>query len=222
MGGAFRVKQFPPRVYAKTMSHRCDDACSICNDDLATRIAHALPCGHAFHVQCIIDWFRRGRSDCPLCRDDPNIASTAAPSYAAERITRKADLAVFCSDALALGTTEAIITDRIERHIPLFDLLQLVSPMFAKGNRLLEQAMREGDTYGLVYNDSAHAAVCAVCAQGVRNKDVLCGIAGSIDGMLAAHAVVVQYTAEQLRGRDLNARTREAVMNDAEHVCREL
>ena len=133
------------RLY-RSMSHRCDDICLICNDDLASWITHALLCGHAFHAPCIIDWVRRGRSECPLCRDDPITEAEVSPtlSYAAARIARKADSAVFCSDALALGTAEAAITDRIERRIPLFDLLQLVPPTFAEGDRLLGQARMEG------------------------------------------------------------------------------
>ena len=77
-------------------------------------------------------------------------------------------------------------------------------------------------TRGLVYNDAAHAAVCELCVQRVRNKDALCGISGSIDGMLAAHAVVLQFTEEELSRRDLSILTRDAIMMDAEHVCREL
>ena len=48
--------------------------CSICQDD-EVECAHALePCGHTFHANCIIDWFRRGHSTCPECRDDPGEA----------------------------------------------------------------------------------------------------------------------------------------------------
>ncbi|KAH6797470.1 hypothetical protein C2S52_022024 [Perilla frutescens var. hirtella] len=44
--------------------------CCVCQEDLCEgegRIA-TLDCNHDYHVQCIIDWLRRGRNFCPLCR----------------------------------------------------------------------------------------------------------------------------------------------------------
>ena len=29
-----------------------------------------LQCGHRFHVDCIVQWFRGGNRQCPLCMDD--------------------------------------------------------------------------------------------------------------------------------------------------------
>ena len=45
--------------------------CSICTEPLAEGGSHALACGHAFHAACICEWFRRGASSCPNCRDAP-------------------------------------------------------------------------------------------------------------------------------------------------------
>ncbi|KAI9991620.1 hypothetical protein PInf_016963 [Phytophthora infestans] len=48
-----------------------DQSCSIClNEDPVTdetRPAVALPCGHHFHEDCVIDWFSTSIT-CPLCR----------------------------------------------------------------------------------------------------------------------------------------------------------
>ena len=43
--------------------------CSICCDT-AQNTFHELPCGHSFHADCIIQWFRSGGPTCPLCRND--------------------------------------------------------------------------------------------------------------------------------------------------------
>jgi hypothetical protein len=99
-------------------------------------------------------------------------------------------------------------------------LLRLDLPKFDEGERLLEQAKTEGGACGHVYNDSVHAAICAVCTH--YNKDALCGIVGNVDGMLAAEAVVVQLTTNELGQRDLSTHTQDTIMMDEKHVCREL
>ena len=44
------------------------DACTICLEPLGES-AHALEeCGHRYHVDCIMRWFRSGNEQCPLCR----------------------------------------------------------------------------------------------------------------------------------------------------------
>ena len=51
------------------------EVCCICRDTLADG-ASSPPleeCGHcAFHVRCIVRWFRSGNATCPLCRSDPS------------------------------------------------------------------------------------------------------------------------------------------------------
>uniref|UniRef100_A0A0E0JJT9 RING-type domain-containing protein n=1 Tax=Oryza punctata TaxID=4537 RepID=A0A0E0JJT9_ORYPU len=43
--------------------------CGICLDDLVDLTAVKLPCGHAFHGQCITNWLFEGKT-CPMCRRD--------------------------------------------------------------------------------------------------------------------------------------------------------
>jgi len=44
-------------------------SCIICLEDFEeTRTNHSLPCGHTFHVDCIIKCFRK-TNECPYCRD---------------------------------------------------------------------------------------------------------------------------------------------------------
>lgn len=52
-------------------NHCYNDHCSICIEDFAEpneSISHTLPCGHRFHVQCIVQCFRKS-NECPNCRD---------------------------------------------------------------------------------------------------------------------------------------------------------
>ena len=42
--------------------------CVICHETMKS--VHTLECGHSFHVPCIISWFRSGKGNCPLCRDE--------------------------------------------------------------------------------------------------------------------------------------------------------
>lgn len=44
--------------------------CTICLECNASKATCALRCGHSFHADCAIDWFRTGNDGCPLCRSD--------------------------------------------------------------------------------------------------------------------------------------------------------
>ena len=47
--------------------------CSICTDPLSDETSsHRLPCGHTFHTECIVQWFRYEHTTCPLCRSEEN------------------------------------------------------------------------------------------------------------------------------------------------------
>lgn len=50
--------------------------CAICLEGFAGRPSHAIQCGHVFHVDCIMRWFRNGHPTCPTCRDAPDDASS--------------------------------------------------------------------------------------------------------------------------------------------------
>lgn len=45
----------------------CAICCETCEDDHTT----TLSCNHSYHTSCILEWYRIGNSNCPLCRDDP-------------------------------------------------------------------------------------------------------------------------------------------------------
>lgn len=51
----------------------CNEECAICYNKLDEGSAHKLECGHCFHTDCVITWFRSGQETCPLCRGFPHI-----------------------------------------------------------------------------------------------------------------------------------------------------
>lgn len=58
---------FIKNIFKFGQPNACEtEECSICVDDLNTRITR-LPCSHVFHSKCIDKWFIRN-SSCPLCR----------------------------------------------------------------------------------------------------------------------------------------------------------
>jgi hypothetical protein len=42
--------------------------CSICLEPLTEHVAIALPCGHRFHKDCIVNWLVRSQGKCPNCK----------------------------------------------------------------------------------------------------------------------------------------------------------
>ena len=46
-----------------------DDACPICMDGWSSGKVYALPCAHAFHEECIMQWLAR-EMRCPMCNLD--------------------------------------------------------------------------------------------------------------------------------------------------------
>ena len=46
-----------------------NEICKICFEKInmnTTKIL--LPCGHSYHKECIVEWFREGRNECPECK----------------------------------------------------------------------------------------------------------------------------------------------------------
>lgn len=63
-----------PMDFAKTMSivtkENDENNCPICFECLDSKSAYKLECGHEFHSECIIQWFRypENGGTCPMCR----------------------------------------------------------------------------------------------------------------------------------------------------------
>jgi len=52
----------------------CKDDCAICLEPLDGKPSKGgfgqLECSHCFHVDCLFDWYDKGKTACPLCRTD--------------------------------------------------------------------------------------------------------------------------------------------------------
>ena len=50
-----------------------DEECAVCRDMLSEGQTVRLECGHVFHTQCAVTWFRMPQSGgaCPMCRGEP-------------------------------------------------------------------------------------------------------------------------------------------------------
>ena len=46
-----------------------DSTCSICMNEM-TEFTFQLPCQHVFHSMCLLNWISKGKTTCPLCRQE--------------------------------------------------------------------------------------------------------------------------------------------------------
>ena len=50
------------------------EQCTVCQTELHGREdVHTLACGHTFHTNCIMQWFRSLQSRCPLCNNESGV-----------------------------------------------------------------------------------------------------------------------------------------------------
>lgn len=70
---------------------RCNAKCTICLGPFAeepTKAKHSLSCGHTYHTECILTWFRAGNPSCPLCRDEADSTPIVTPSEAVRQLKK--------------------------------------------------------------------------------------------------------------------------------------
>lgn len=61
----FKTRKVMKRVKSNML---VDNDCSICLEPLTENVATALPCGHRFHKDCIVNWLSRSQGKCPNCK----------------------------------------------------------------------------------------------------------------------------------------------------------
>lgn len=74
--------------------------CAICQEScLDCGPAHKLECGHEFHVNCIVSWFRSGQKSCPICRDEASSTVVNNMGYL-KRLAKMRSCPDFIKDAI--------------------------------------------------------------------------------------------------------------------------
>jgi Ring finger domain len=61
----FKTRKVMKRVKTNMLT---DNNCSICLEPMINNVATALPCGHRFHKNCIVNWLSRSQGKCPNCK----------------------------------------------------------------------------------------------------------------------------------------------------------
>ena len=61
----FKTRKVMKRVKTNMLT---DNTCSICLESMINNVATALPCGHRFHKDCIVNWLVRSQGKCPNCK----------------------------------------------------------------------------------------------------------------------------------------------------------
>ena len=47
-----------------------NEMCAICLSTINGKESYKLECGHVFHTNCIVKWFRNSNGNCPCCWDN--------------------------------------------------------------------------------------------------------------------------------------------------------
>ena len=63
-----RGKQTRKVINRVKLTMLTDNDCPICFDPLTNDVRIALPCGHRFHKDCIVNWLSRSQGKCPNCK----------------------------------------------------------------------------------------------------------------------------------------------------------
>ena len=74
--------------------------CAICQETcFEYGPTHKLECGHEFHANCIVSWFRSGQKSCPICRDETHSNVTNDMKYL-KRLAKMKSCPAFIKDAI--------------------------------------------------------------------------------------------------------------------------
>ncbi len=138
---------------------RGTETCRICLGQM--KVSVNLECGHRFHAECAVTWFRQGRSDCPLCRSSP-----AGSTH--ETIAQLEDTIVNLEERIANLVTENRELRRKNRRLQGLAAIELLDVSFGA---ILRAFTRRSNSEG---GDSSEFS-CEPWLQRMTLYDVLKG-----------------------------------------------
>ena len=56
--------------------------CAVCLSTINEKESYKLECGHVFHTNCIVQWFRNSNGNCPCCWDNKKKISAVICPFA--------------------------------------------------------------------------------------------------------------------------------------------
>lgn len=75
--------------------------CAICQEKCNACVNYKLDCGHIFHTECIMSWFRSGNSTCPCCRDEKPSFNILSNYTYLRRLSKMDSCPRFIKDSIA-------------------------------------------------------------------------------------------------------------------------
>ena len=96
--------------------------CAICQEScFEYGPTHKLECGHTFHTNCIVGWFRSGQKSCPICRDEIDSCVTNDMKYL-KRLTKMRSCPAFIKDALFDYEIMKTEIKELQHEVDLFEV----------------------------------------------------------------------------------------------------
>ena len=96
--------------------------CAICQESFFEYgPTHKLECGHEFHANCIVSWFRSGQKSCPICRDEVDNTITNDMNYL-KRLTKMRSCPAFIKDALVDYNEMKNEIKQLKHEVALFEV----------------------------------------------------------------------------------------------------
>ena len=151
--------------------------CSICLEPLTQNVATALPCGHRFHKDCIVNWLSRSQGKCPNCKQritnipyisivEPELEQEPEPEYEPlilDPILRRQYILERMHE-IELWEREKFVS---ENHLYLIEQVQYNNPSFFVKNT-------RSPMIDLNFNHPAKEVVWVVQREdiGKRSKDI--------------------------------------------------
>lgn len=135
------------------MTEADSEICTICADACESE-AHTLACGHTFHVECIVHWFRRENTTCPNCRSEQEDRywTRYTPGRRIDMLRRKFK-SLPKSVQRKIQKMDSYRLQRVQLRKEQNELRRRYTSVFASYNRLTSRIRHSSTQYRQIRND---------------------------------------------------------------------